>query len=500
MEGACVRLDLEHDPHLALRLLHLIGAVLAITYASLFVAPFFLPSTVIEALPAPPRGELFNVLLDRGGSTIVALYSLAIVAMGVLALLAWAISQRLPQSRATTLTIFAWPIVSGVVLLFAQPSMTTDLYDYAFRGRQLMLHGVNPLVARPIDLTSDPFVRLLAWPNLPTPYGPLWLAIEAVVHQATAGAFVPMLALLKLVGLCGLLASAIIIWQALSCRPALRAVGVVLFAWNPLIMLESVANAHNDIVMTALALMALALIQRRRWTLALPCLSVALLVKVAVVLIVPLVGIVALSQLRQRQVTARSLVVGASMAVGLVLLIYGWFWSGPTTLLHLASTAQSYQLINSPTYVMMWVGRRSGQIDPALAVPSLRLAGSLVFLVAYTLVAGRLWRGPATLVTATFDATFLFLLLGAGWFWPWYVTWLLAPAALLVDRRRQFAAALFACTALLLYPALHWQLPIAPYFSYSLALTLTFGLPALAFAYALWRNRQASHVAPLPKA
>ena len=71
-------------------------------------------------------------------------------------------------------------------------------------------------------------------------------------------------------------------------------------------------------------------------------------------------------------------------------------------------------------------------------------------------------------------------LVASGWFWPWYVTWVVALAALLPWGRLSVATLLLAGGALTLYAFL----PLQSSFAYGYRSFLVFG-PA--WVYLLWR-------------
>ena len=63
------------------------------------------------------------------------------------------------------------------------------------------------------------------------------------------------------------------------------------------------------------------------------------------------------------------------------------------------------------------------------------------------------WRHPTyeRFVQSSFWGLLLTLLFGTVWFWPWYVTWPLALAALLEWRPAGLVTVAFTATALLMY-------------------------------------------------
>src|SRR5262249_29649551 len=137
------------------------------------------------------------------------------------------------------------------VLLPALPS--DDLFSYILYGRISAVHGGNPLVSTPATFSNDPFLTLVFWRGVRSVYGPAWLLLSSAITQlaqALGGTLTAYVALFKLLGLAAHLMNAALIWLILTrLAPERRLLGTLLYAWNPLCLLEFCASAHNDAVM-----------------------------------------------------------------------------------------------------------------------------------------------------------------------------------------------------------------------------------------------------------
>src|SRR5690348_5225301 len=80
-------------------------------------------------------------------------------------------------------------------------------------------------------------------------------------------------------------------------------------------------------------------------------------------------------------------------------------------------------------------------------------------------------------------ALFWYVVVASGWFWPWYVTWVVALAALLAPGELVTAALLLAGCALTLYAFL----PLYATPVYGFRSLLAFG-PALGYLLYRWRT------------
>ena len=204
-----------------------------------------------------------------------------------------------------------WPLLGlallyRLILLPAPPTLSDDLYRYAWEGRVLAA-GLSPYRHAPDDPRLAPLRDAVIWPpvnnkSTPSPYPPLaqlggllgaWLTPGSplgVKVVATAADLLTIGALLLLLRATG--------------RPAGR---VLVYAWHPLVLVAFAHSGHNDALMIAPLTLALALAAggRRWWPAAL--LALAALAKLLPLLLLPLLP--------------RRLGWGPTLLVGVVLLV-----------------------------------------------------------------------------------------------------------------------------------------------------------------------------------
>jgi hypothetical protein len=145
------------------------------------------------------------------------------------------------------------------LIVFAGPILiSTDVFSYIAYARMGVVHGVNPYLHGPVAITHDPVFYYVGhdWLDVATAYGPLYTLISYP------------LALLGLVGALwgmkayALLASFATLW--LTWRVARRRGFDPVFALlavgaNPLYVIYGLGGAHNDLIMLALMMGAVAL-------------------------------------------------------------------------------------------------------------------------------------------------------------------------------------------------------------------------------------------------
>ncbi|HLJ36257.1 MAG TPA: hypothetical protein VKU38_21545, partial [Ktedonobacteraceae bacterium] len=154
-------------------------------------------------------------------------------------------------------------IVSGAVLIFSltllfQPSLLSDdVFSYIFSGRMLTIYHVDPLNTIPAQFPGDPYLQwVVAGRNTTNIYGPLWLYIASLLVTISNNPVVTLL-LFKGVAILSHIINCLLLWAILDkIAPTRRLLGTLLYAWNPLVLLELAGSGHSDGVLITLFLLA----------------------------------------------------------------------------------------------------------------------------------------------------------------------------------------------------------------------------------------------------
>ncbi len=196
-----------------------------------------------------------GVIAERNGEVALGT-ALATVALFLLYMLAHRLCRG--QGRRSL-----WAVVLVGAVLFALVNglvatiTTLDPYDYVARGRITGLYAGNPYTLKPEDYPGDPFMDYVSWRGKTSAYGPLWETVSALLSRAAGGQLWPNMLAYKVLALLGYLGSVLLIAAILRrVAPERALAGTLLFAWNPLILMEGLANGHNDMLMLALLLAA----------------------------------------------------------------------------------------------------------------------------------------------------------------------------------------------------------------------------------------------------
>ena len=346
-----------------------------------------------------------------------------------------ALAAREPPAALRRCVLRSLPLL--LVALAVPCFLSADPVDYVVRGRIIAVHTGNPYVQVAADFPADPFVGFgdRPWKSMPLPYGPVIAYAQAAVawlaHLLPVSPRVELIAALVLFKL--LFASALIVavmalhGVAERVRPGSGAATAVALLWNPLLLLECVATAHNEpLLLVCLALAAAAALAGRVGSGAF-ALGAGVLTKIVPALLAPLWLVLAI---RQRRTGA--LLLGVACLVPFVALSYWQFFAAPGAFGAFQRQAGLeggsiwwvvQQLTGAPIERLVTVGR----------------AAVLVWLGWCTL---RLWRRPepTELVFGASSSLAALAILGAPLFGPWYHVWWL-PFALALRRGYLYRAA-----------------------------------------------------------
>jgi hypothetical protein len=478
-QGQPARIGLQ-NPAAVVVLAGLAGLSLII-YAWAFVWPYNLFTWYQHPrLTLRPFSEADPLTLWRFG--------LAFLGQGGLYWLAWRLALQV-RGRAAWLIVLGGSLAFSLALLFLYPIDAADIFDNIMHGRIRGVYGANPFREVADQYAGDPFYPYVAWRSAPSAYGPLWEALAGGLAWLAGDDLIANVLAFKLLGGLFLGLSVGVIAVILRRQAPERALaGVVLFAWNPVVLYETMGNGHNDIAMAVWLLAAAWAILSRRYTLAVLALLAGALIKFIPLLLLPVAGLIALRQLSGPPARIKFLVVTILSGLLLVGLAYGPFWYGPAAV-SLERRANLFTC-SLPAAVNAWLYLAWGVADAGWIIgwAAAGLTGLFALWQSW-----RTWRDHSWLnfTQASYNILMFYLLLTCLWFQQWYTLWPLALAALLPPGHAPRLAVLFGFAAmskhLVAGPLLFWAQPRPP----RPVLELRFGpvvmlIPWLYTLLALW--------------
>jgi len=170
---------------------------------------------------------------------------------------------RLKLKTLTILTIFA-----AVILGFSYNAFSYDLFNYIFDARIVSHYHLIPYFYKAADFTGDPMLNFMRWTHRTYPYGPSWLILTVPLTFIGMNYFLPTFFLFKLLMTLSFLGSCVLVYKiSAKLFPENKLFNVVFFAFNPLVLIESLVSAHNDIPMIFFLLLSIYLFLQKKKTL-----------------------------------------------------------------------------------------------------------------------------------------------------------------------------------------------------------------------------------------
>ena len=146
-------------------------------------------------------------------------------------------------------------VANTVILIFAYPFLSHDLFNYMFDAKIILNYHANPYTHRPLDFAGDEWLRFMRWTHRYSPYGPLWLLYSLIPATLGFGKFILNFFAFKIfIGIFHLVNSYLIFKILGKINKKYQLLGTAFYSLNPILLIEGVVNAHNDIVLASFML------------------------------------------------------------------------------------------------------------------------------------------------------------------------------------------------------------------------------------------------------
>lgn len=183
----------------------------------------------------------------------------------------------------------------SIILALSYNAFSYDLFNYIFYTKIIIHYHQNPYVVVALDFPKDPMLSFMHWTHNTYPYGPFWLVLTVPIAFLGFNYFLPTFFLFKIFSLISFLGTVYFISKILKkIAPEYQTIGTVLYALNPLVLIESLVSAHNDGAMIFLAVLGIYLLLEKKWLVGFGALILSALTKQAMVFLLVPAGIYAL--------------------------------------------------------------------------------------------------------------------------------------------------------------------------------------------------------------
>lgn len=145
-------------------------------------------------------------------------------------------------------------ILISLPLVISYNALSHDLFNYIFNAKMVVEFGANPHLKTALDFPDEPMLRFMNNVHTVAPYGYGWTALSLLPYLAGFGKFLSTFAVFKIFSFLSLVISLLILekfFKKVNYRQ------LALFFLNPLLLIEVLSSAHNDLWMLAPALLAI---------------------------------------------------------------------------------------------------------------------------------------------------------------------------------------------------------------------------------------------------
>ena len=213
-----------------------------------------------------------------------------------------------------------WKIILAisVILFFSYNAFSYDFFNYIFDAKIVTFYHQNPYEHKALDYPGDPMLSFMHWTHRTYPYGPVWLLLTVPISFIGFGYFLLTFYLFKLLMLGSFIGSAYFIEKISKKLEISPLLSLSVFALNPLIIIESLVSAHNDIVMIFFALIGIFAFFKKKIIHSLVTLGASVAVKFATIFLLPALLLDLFFKVNKETVI-RAIIVSMSVAVVIVI-------------------------------------------------------------------------------------------------------------------------------------------------------------------------------------
>jgi hypothetical protein len=161
---------------------------------------------------------------------------------------------------------FSYFLTVILILLGAHNALSHDLFNYLFNARMVVKYGMNPHLHVALEFPSDDWIRFMHNTHTAAPYGYLWTVFTVPLYALGGGVFTVSLMIFKTFMVAGL----VLLWKIMqrlsSVTKKANLSDLWIFILNPLVLIETVGNGHNDVWMMLLALFSFVILLHSKRT------------------------------------------------------------------------------------------------------------------------------------------------------------------------------------------------------------------------------------------
>ncbi len=268
--------------------------LLLFLYPLVIVALFIYSFTQVDLSLTLSKASIYQTVerylqqigfFQRPLSTAIYLTILTTLTLFYISFLYSALKKKINFAQVSKLIIF-----SAFLLAFSYNAFSYDLFNYIFDAKIVTYYHQIPYLHSALDYANDPMLSFMRWTHRVYPYGPTWLLLTVPLSFLGMNYFLPTFFLFKFLAAFSFLGSCFLIYKiSEKIFPENKLFNLVFFAFNPLIIVDSLVSAHNDISMIFLFLLAIYLYLNKKLFSSLLFYALSIGIKFSTGILLPLV-------------------------------------------------------------------------------------------------------------------------------------------------------------------------------------------------------------------
>jgi hypothetical protein len=322
--------------------------------------------------------------------------------------------------------IFLFAIAAA--LCGSMPVFSGDIFENLIRGRILGIHHMSPYAHLPKEFPQDLLFNRSIWQDFPADYGPLWVYLQTLPVLLFKNSVGGMVWIYKLLMLAAFI-MALIYYKRLTENLPFKdsSSALLVLALNPLLIVMSFIDGHQDIVMLAFLIISVYCLSIKKTTWCLIFWALSFMVKYPAILSFPFIALAAFKTERQKRGHVPT--KWAFKQIFIITLLFAGFywpiWGGAQAHFVLIGYAKWFYTNTLPYAIHQGLGLVG--IDVPTQLVAHLFFGTFVVLYVYLL--WKCWWEKYPLSVLFFRAMTLihvaFILQMTAPFHGWYLLWAL---------------------------------------------------------------------------
>ncbi len=211
------------------------------------------------------------------------------------------------------------------ILTFSYNAFSYDIFNNIFDAKIVTFYHQNPYLHKALDFPKDPMRSFMHWTQRTYPYGPLFLLLNIGLSYLGIKIFILTFFIFKIVTSLFFLGCIYYLQKILGGWRKETLFQSAFFAFNPLVIIESIVSSHNDVIMLFFALCGLYYLMKKKYLFAILLTLCSPLIKQATFLL-PI--IITLYILLNKKLSLNRYSIYAIYAVVMSIMLYVYTYIG----------------------------------------------------------------------------------------------------------------------------------------------------------------------------